>query len=333
MTRKLKLSTLTALLLVPLAIACTGCGASSGSASSGSAPVPKQFLVDDGAGGGSDLFAREIEKVLNDNHLAKANWPVQAMTEGSGLGLMGYLKSHKGAADELSTFTSKWMVEAQSTKNAPATIHDTTPIAELVNETQLVAVSASSGITSLKQLFAAAKAHPGNFTLVGGSNQSVGTIAAVALQKYSDTQWKYLFFDDEGSRIAALLRGDAQVMIDSTSAFAGEVKAGKIRIIATLGTSRLPAFPDAPTLRQAGVNIPGLPDQLQFRGVAGPADMPASAVKYWQNLFAKMAKTKEWKKYVADQGDQSEFITGAKLQQLINGFAKQMSPLISSLPS
>lgn len=315
----------TALLVATLA---SGCG-NSGSGSDAS-PTPKEFLVDTGAGGGSDIFAREIEKILGDNHITSAHWPVRAITEGDGLGLMAYLRSHSGKNDEIAAFTSKWMVEADAMKNAPASIEDTTPIAELADETQLVAVPTSLGYTTLKQLLDAGRTK--QITLVGGSAESVSTLAAVALQQYSHTSWKYLFFHDNGSRISALLRGDAQVMVDSAATFAPEVKAGKLRILAALGAKRVSQFPDAPTLHELGIVIPGLPDQLQFRGIAGPPNMPPKAVKYYQGLLAKMVKTDDWKKYMESQGDTTDFITGDKLTTLLKNFDTSMAPLIAALP-
>jgi putative tricarboxylic transport membrane protein len=305
---------------------------SSGSSSSGSAtPSNVQIVVDTGAGGGSDIFAREIVKLATADKSISSNWPVLSEPEGGGLGAMAYMKGKANKTNFVAEFTSKWVIAAQGTSNAPATLSDLTPIAELANETQMIAVPTSSSYHNFNDFIRAAKADPGQLVQTGGSPSSVDNLVALKLEKDTGTKWKYLSFSDGGPRITALLRGDAQMMIGSQSDFQQEVDAGHLRIIGVFSDKRMAAFPNVPTMAQQGFPLVGVPAQLQFRGVAGPPGMSAAAVSYYVGVLSKMVKSPGWQKYMDSEGDTTEFVTGPALKTLINQFTTSMKPLVSSL--
>jgi putative tricarboxylic transport membrane protein len=311
----------------------TGSGSGSGSGSSGSqTPTDVQMVVDTGPGGGSDIFAREMIKLLQQDKSISSNWPVLSEPQGGGLGAMAFVKGKANKTNFVSAFTSKWVISGLSTNNPPATLNDLTPIAEVANETQIVAVPSGSPYHSMQDFVAAARQHPGQFVQTGGALTSVDNLVALKIEKDTGTSWKYLSFADGGPRITALLRGDAQMMIGAQSDFQEQVDAGKLRIIGVFSDKRMTAFPNAPTMTEQGFSLAGLPAQLQFRGIAGPPGMSASAVAYYVGLFGRMVKTPDWQKYMDSEGDTTEFVTGSALKQLISTFTTAMTPLMSDLP-
>jgi putative tricarboxylic transport membrane protein len=311
----------------------TGSGNGSGSGSTGTqTPTDVQMVVDTGPGGGSDIFARQMIKLLQQDKSIGTSWPVLSEPQGGGLGAMAFLKGKQGKTNFVSAFTSKWVISGLSTNNPPATLNDLTPIAEVANETQIVAVPTSSPYHTVMDFVNAARQHPGQFVQTGGALTSVDNLVALKIEKDTGTSWKYLSFADGGPRITALLRGDAQMMIGAQSDFQEQVTAGKLRIIGVFSDKRMSAFPTVPTMTEQGFSLAGLPAQLQFRGIAGPPGMSASAVSYYAGLFGKMVKTPEWQKYMDSEGDTTEFVTGDALKQLISTFTTAMTPLMSDLP-
>jgi len=49
------------------------------------------------------------------------------------------------------------------------------------------------------------------------------------------------------------------------------------------------------------------------RGVLGPPGMPPAVSQYWEDLFARLAKTASWKKYIEDNQVEDVFLRGASL--------------------
>ena len=86
-------------------------------------------------------------------------------------------------------------------------------------------------------------------------------------------------------------------MITDPSETGEQVRAGKLRVIAQVGQSRLDTFKDVPTLKEAGFDFQDIP---QTRGIVGPPNMPPEALKYWEGFFEKVRKTAGWKKFLAD---------------------------------
>lgn len=317
-----------ALLLGGALAACSGAG---GSTAKGT-PTNVQFVIDTGPGGGSDLFARQIVKIAQQDKLIDDNWPVNSQPQGGGLGAMAFMKGKSSQSNFVSAFTSKWIISGLSTSNAPASLSDLTPIAELAEEQQMIAVPATSPYKTFTDFVNDAKAKPGQLVQVGGANTSVDNLVALKYQKDTGTTWKYLSFADGGPRITALLRGDAQIMIGAQTDFSEQVAAGQLRIIGVIGTHRADAYPDVPTLDEQGFSSQGLPAQLQFRGIAGPPGMSQEAVNYYVDILSKMVKTPEWEQYMKSEGDQTVFKTGDDLKNVISSFTTTMKPLVAQLP-
>jgi putative tricarboxylic transport membrane protein len=327
----LRLAAATAATLVA-AGAVSACS-SHGSSSSGPAtPTVTQFVVDTGPGGGSDLFARQVVKIANGAKIISANWPVFDDPDGGGLGAMATLKGKSGSSSYIAAFTSKWIIAGLSTPSAPATLDDLTPIAAIADETQVIAAPENAPYDTMAGFIAAAKAKPGTMVQTGGSINSVDNLIALEIEKNAGAKWKYLSFDDGGPRITALLRGDAQIDIGAEADFHDQIVAKKLKLIGIISPQRLAGYPDVSTLAQQGISLGQLPAELQFRGIAGPPGMPASAVTYFQSKLAALVKDPAYVSYLKTQGLVAHFVTGPALKTLLANFTTSVKPLVASLP-
>jgi putative tricarboxylic transport membrane protein len=330
MTRKMTRSAVHVLAAALIATAA-GCGMSA--SASALTPSKVEIVVDTGPGGGSDVFARKIIQLLQQAHLISGDWTVNDQSAGEGLGAMAYLREQENNDGEIAFFTTKWIVDGLTTKNAPARLSDLVTLASLVEEPEIIAVSAKSPYQTMNDFIAAAKAHPNQFTSTGGAPTSIEHLTELAIQQETGTQWKYLSYAGNSARIAALLRGDAQIMVGAPDDFGQFVKAGQLLIIASVTADRLAEFPDAPTLKQQGLQGSHLPDHLQFRGIAGAPGMSQAAIEYYHTLFGKLVQTPGWKSYIASLSDTTLFQTGSDLQATVNKFTQAVQQLISMLPS
>jgi len=294
-------------------------------------PDNVQFVVDTGPGGGSDLFARQIVKIGLQNKIIPENWPVLSQPQGGGLGAMSFMKLKSGQDNFVAAFTSKWVVSGLNAPDAKATLQDLTPIIELANEQQVVAVPAAAPYDTFADFIADAKKNPGKFVQVGGAITSVDYLAALKIQENTGTSWKYLSFDGGGPRMTALLRGDAQIMIGSVTDFSEQVAAKQLKVIGVFGDKRADAFPDAKTLKEQNVSEEGIPVQLQWRGIAGPPNMSPEAVAYYQKIFTGIAKTGDWDNYMKTEGNSTELASGEDLKTQIKDFSENMKPLVQLL--
>ena len=75
--------------------------------------------------------------------------------------------------------------------------------------------------------------------------------------------------------------------------WSGHLRRGSLRVIAQIAEKRLAAFPDVPTLSEAGFSVWSAPT---VRGVVGPPGISRAAVAYWEEVFARLVKLPEWRK-------------------------------------
>ena len=229
-------------------------------------------VVHSGPGAGNDVFARAIVGVLEKLKLVPQSMQVVNKTGGGGLVAMSYMAEKKGDDHLLAVFTGVWWVNPMIRKQAKVSIHDLTPIVRLILEPSVMAVRADSQFKNAKDFFEAAKKDPGKMKQSGGSISGRDNTTRAVLQKASGAEWQFISMKSGGERIAALLGGHVDMMIMEPSEALEQIRAGKVRVIATLMDKRLEAMPDIPTIKEQGYNVPEVP---QARGFVGPPGMPA----------------------------------------------------------
>ncbi len=290
----------TTLIVAAMSVAVAGCGGDGGAGSEEFEPGNTEFMVHTGPGGGSDVFAREVTALLEQEELIDpSSWTVRNENGGSGAAAMAYLQRLSGETETIGLSTPTWLTTPLTTPEASTTVDQLTPIAQLVSEPMVMAVNAESEYETLEDFIAAAEAEPGGLVQAGGSVTSVDAIGGEIIMEDTGTDWSYLSFEGGGERITALLNGDADMMFGSPSDFTEQERAGALRVIATIGDEAPALFPDAGTLEDNGLDL-DVPQQL--RGVYGPPDMPEDAVTYYGELFEELTQTDAWEEFVEDNG-------------------------------
>ncbi|GAB3452460.1 tripartite tricarboxylate transporter substrate binding protein [Actinophytocola sediminis] len=293
--------TVTAALASVALLAPTACStAEGGSDAKTGEPDRVEVVCHTKAGGGSDEFIRGVLKIMYDEQVISANWPVRNVPAGDGIGAMSYLVAQEGQDNEIATMTPTWIVTPMTVADSDVSIDGLTPIVGLVNEPTVVAVRADAPYESLSDFVDAAKEDPSTLIQTGGSTTASDSLTGLALQKSTEAKWKFLSFEETGSRLTALLRGDADMMLGSPGDFSEQVRAGKLKVITVLTDDKLPEFPDAPTAKDVGISTGDLP--LQFRGILGAPGVSKEAIAYYEKVFKKMLDTEAWKEHAAEEG-------------------------------
>jgi tripartite-type tricarboxylate transporter receptor subunit TctC len=152
------------------------------------------------------------------------------------------------------------------------TTKDFTDIAPLAEQPNVLVVNAGAKYQTLKDLVSYAKANPGkiNFGHAGvGSGTHLNTIKLITAAKIDVTQ---VPFKGTPEVVQAILSGSVDCYWVPISAGVSNIKAGKLRALATSTAKRSPLMPELPTTAEAGVK--GADFGLWF-GLWGPAGMPA----------------------------------------------------------
>jgi putative tricarboxylic transport membrane protein len=267
---------------------------------------PVEFLVQAAAGGGSDIFARSMAKVLADEKIVTVPLNVVNKPGGSGAVAYSYLNQKKGNPYIIATATGGYIttpVQGQS----PVSYKDFTNVAVMCVEDYVGVVRADSPYKSLKDLIAAAKQKPNGIRFGGSNPGSSDNIIETRLEKAANVQFNYIPFQSGGEVNAALLGGTVDVASPNPSEAAQLVKAGRLRPIAMFSPERLAQWKDVPTAKEQGFDV----TLSQFRGVVAAGGLDKEQSLFWQNAMVKLFQSAGFKKYLEDNGLRALLIVGA----------------------
>ena len=148
------------------------------------------------------------------------------------------------------------------------------PIARFTADPTVLAVRADSPWKSARDLLEAAKRAPG--TVPFGSSGNYGTmhVPMEMLDNVAGVKMLHVPFTGAGPAVVALLGGSVDAVSTGPSTIMGQVKAGKLRVLASWGEARHPALPDVPTLKELGYDA----HFTQWTGLFVPAGTPDAVV-------------------------------------------------------
>jgi putative tricarboxylic transport membrane protein len=286
---------------------------------------PIEFVTHTGPGGGGDVLARAISTAMEKEKLLPVRMQVVNKTGGGGHTAMSYLSEKKGDAHTIAVYTGLWFTNPIMRQEANITLKDLTPLVRLVLEPAMLVVKTDAPYKTLKDFIDAAKKNPGQLKQSAGSIGARDWVVRQLLMKNTGANWAYISFPGGGERIAALLGGHVNMMLIEPQEAGEHIRAGNMRVLAAVSDKRLAAFPNAPTVKEAGFDVPNVP---QVRGIVGPPGLPPEVVAYWDDVFAKFVKTASWKKILEDSMFEDGFQRSAELNKFIDQYAETMRGIL-----
>ena len=243
---------------------------------------PVRFIVPFGTGGGTDTLARVIAGKMGESF----GQPVIVENRPGAQGVIASELVRKAAPDghTLLIATSGPMAANVAIRsNLPYhPLRDFTPVTMIGTYTLVMVVNSSLPASSVQELIAYAKARPDNVNY--GSSGSLGQLASELFNQQAGTRFQYVPYKSSGDFVSALLSNEVTMALSDTPPVSGQVRAGKLRALAITSASRHPAWPDVPTMAEAG-----LPDFVVefWNGFFVPVRTPTPIV---HKLHAEVAR-------------------------------------------
>jgi tripartite-type tricarboxylate transporter receptor subunit TctC len=178
---------------------------------------------------------------------------------------------------------------------------DFQPIAMVVRGHLLLAVSPSLPVNSVAELVAYAKANPGKLLNASSSNGSPGHVGGELFKYMTGTEIVHVPYKGGAAAIQDLIAGRVQVMFESLNSIAPHAKSGSVKALAVGSDHRSAAFPDLPTIAEAGV--PGY-EAGTWTGVIAPAHLPRPIVDKLNAAINKAIQSPNFKARFAQIGDE-----------------------------
>jgi putative tricarboxylic transport membrane protein len=288
------------LLVPPLIGAATGGG-------DGTQLRGLRLLVPNSPGGGYDVTARTAAKALEDSGATGAVEVFNLPGAGGTVGL-GRTVNESGN-DRLVMSMGLGVVGSVFTNSSAATLADTTPIARMTQETEIVVVGKGSPFQDIDQLIAAWKADPGAVPVGGGSSPGgPDHLAPMLMAKAVGLPPKdvnYVSYDGGGELLAAVLGGKVAFGVSGLGEYADQINAGELRVLAVTAGEPVPGV-DAPTLKEAGVDV----EFTNWRGMVAPPGLDAQGRQELVDTFNRLHDSPEWRDALTRNGWGDAFLTG-----------------------
>ena len=142
-------------------------------------------------------------------------------------------------------------------------------------------------VNSLKELVALAKAQPGKLNYGSSGIGSIHHLATEALKSGFGIDMVHVPYKGTGQSVPALLGGQVALLYSALPSIAGQLKDGKVKMLAISTLKRSPQTPDVPTVAESG--IPGY-DFVAEIGLLAPAGTPREIVARLASEVAKAVK-------------------------------------------
>jgi tripartite-type tricarboxylate transporter receptor subunit TctC len=176
---------------------------------------------------------------------------------------------------------------------------DFAPITQTVVNPMGALANPASGIKSIQDLVARAKAKPGELNYGSFGIGNLTHLMGVLLSSAAGIKMMHVPYKGQTPEMTDLIAGQIPVGFTTTAGATGHVEAGKLDLIATFGETRDPQFPNTPTVAEAG--YPGVV-VVGWAGVLAPAGVPAPIIARLHAGFVKALAMPDVKEAILRQG-------------------------------
>lgn len=252
-----------------------------GAASAQQAPI--RILVGFPAGGTIDVVARVIADKMKDD----LGVPVVVETRAGAGGQLAAQAVKQAAPDgkTLLLTPDHTMVIVPLTVNAPGydSVRDFTPVGQVARYLGALAVASNTGVKTLPEFIAWAKANPGKANVGVPAPGSIPHFGMLSLAKQANVALTTVPYKGSAPLVQDILGGQLSAGTTAMGDFLEPHGAGRLRIIAVADTHRSPLVPDVPTFAELGYKL----EFDYWLGMFAPAKTDAAVV---QRLNASLAK-------------------------------------------
>ncbi len=234
-----------------------------------------RIVVPFAAGATNDIIARLVAQSLGDE--LKLPFLVDNRAGASGIPGTDYVA--KAAPDGYTLLlgnTSLLGIQASLFKKLPYDPRtDFIPVSILATSPIVMVVNPSVAAQNVREFVALAQGSPGKLNYASAGVGTPFHLAAELFKTQTGTHIVHVAYKGAAPAATDLLSGQVQMMLDNPPAILPHIRSGKVRAIATMGSSRFPLLPDVPTLTESGFRNA---EAVSWFAIAAPKGTPREVV-------------------------------------------------------
>jgi tripartite-type tricarboxylate transporter receptor subunit TctC len=287
---------------------------------------PITIIVPFPAGGGTDAFARPLSAQLTKN-LGKQ---IVIDNRGGAGGTLGASIAAKAAPDGY-TFFMGAAHHAIAPSVYPKLDYDIEksfiPMMLVASPPQVIVVNPKVPANDLKSMIDLLKQSPGRYNYGSAGNGSSHHLAGELFKMQTKTFITHIPYRGAGPALADLIAGQVDMMFDGLGSSSQHIKSGKIKALAVASEKRVPAFPNVPTAKEAGV--PGYVVSTWY-GLWAPKGTPQEIVDKMTAEVTKAIASPELVEIWANNGSEVPNMAGEPFGKFVSADIKRWATVVKA---
>ena len=291
---------------------------------------PVELIVGVSPGGGVDRTARTLQKIIQDKRLLEVPLNVVNKPGGGGTIAQAYMSQRAGDAHYFE-ITATSLLTNHIIGRTPSGHRDYTPVVMLYDEYLGFAVNAESPIRDGRQLLDALKAPesvPIGIATSAGNTNHIGAAILAKTAGADPKRLKVVVFGSGGESMTALLGGHVGLVVTPSANLIPHMQSGRMRVLGVSAPKRISgALASVPTWSEQGVNAV----VANWRPIIGAKGWSPAQIAFWENVFAKLVNTDEWRDEVARSGGVPHFMGSRDLAQFFEAEHARFKGVLTDL--
>ena len=204
---------------------------------------------------------------------------------------------------------------------------DLAPVIVLGSFANVLVVNPEVKANSVKELIALIKSQPGKYTYASSGNGSTIHMSGEMFRSMLNLEITHVPYKGSAPALTDLIGGQVNLMFDNIPSAINQIRAGKLRALATTGPTRSSSLPDLPTMIESG--LPGYVSTAWF-GIAAPAGTPKEIIAKLNAEGQKAVKSPDFVKRMNEQGYDVVGGTAEQMGSMIQDEVRRWGPVVKA---
>ena len=287
---------------------------------------PVKIVVPFATGGPADNYARFIAQRLQDS-LGQSFVVDNKPGAGSVIGTDVAAKSAPDGYTLLLMSNAQTVNESLIPNKPYALLRDFVGVAPINYSDLVLVANPAAGIQTVADLLKRAKAQPGKLNYASSGPGTPYHMAGELFKSMGKVSMVHIPYKGSSGARTDVIGGQVDLMFDATTTMTEQVKAGKVKAIATTGKQRSDVLPDVPTVSEAGV--PGYEATI-WLGVMAPKGTSKAIVDTLNAAISKIASQPDVKQAWSKQGAVPMVMTPVQFEKYLNDDVAKWTQVIQT---
>lgn len=287
-----------------------------------------QIMAPAAPGGGWDSTARELQRNLQETEIVSAVEVFNVEGAGGTIGLADLASRHSDDGHMMMVM-GLVMIGAIGLNQAPVGLDQSTPIARLTGEWEVIVVPAASDIQTIDELMELFKEDAASVSWAGGSaggtdHLLVGLIAQD--QGVDPGLINYVPFSGGGEALSSLLGNETTAGVSGIGEWAAQIEAGELRALAVSGRDE-GGDESVPTLIESGIEV----ELSNWRGIVAPPEIEDADRDAMVEAMTALNDSEEWAATLDNFDWSNQFLAGDEFVEFITEETERVNTILTEL--